>query len=164
MGDPAAMPVLPQNSLRTNWNHVSKSAHLNVSKLNSSPEALRLSASAKIPKKCVGTPCSAVHFSSVTVSTTAAGSKVGEGYTMQAPWVHVAKFPRTRRVHEKRDYQSIGQHDRRKCCTHQNSGRVEACYLKKKSSGQILRNPSRRTYIRYLALKTTYFDRYWVHC
>lgn len=49
-----------------------------------------------------------MHFSSVTASTTEAGSKIGDGYTTQAPWVHVAKFPNTRRVYEKIYYQFIG--------------------------------------------------------
>ena len=53
--------------------------------------------SASTPKKCVGTPWSAVQRSFVTASTMATGSYASEGYTMHAPCDQAARFPSTRR-------------------------------------------------------------------
>jgi len=68
-----------------------------------SPLLVRKSTSARTPRKWVGTPCKAVHFSAITASTIDGGSNTSEGYTMQAPCDHAARFPRTRRVHDMKD-------------------------------------------------------------
>ena len=43
----------------------------------------------------VGTPYREVHRSACTAASAAAGSKPGEGMTMQAPWVVQARLPST---------------------------------------------------------------------
>ncbi len=62
------------------------------------PASRRLSTSESTPRKWVGTPCKAVHFSATTASTMAGGSKVSEGYTIHEPCDQAARFPRTRRI------------------------------------------------------------------
>lgn len=60
--DPAAMPV---RSFSFSPSHV--------------PSFLLFSTSANTPRKCVGTPCNAVHCSAMSASAIAGGSKPGEG-------------------------------------------------------------------------------------
>ena len=43
----------------------------------------------------VGTPYREVHRSACTAASAAAGSKPGDGMTMQAPWVVQARLPST---------------------------------------------------------------------
>jgi hypothetical protein len=61
------------------------------------PACCLFSTSVRTDRKCVGTPCRTVHFSSTTASTIAAASKVFDGYTTQDPCDHAARFPRTKR-------------------------------------------------------------------
>ena len=71
-GDPAMIPV--RNELRSNRpNSGWSSSAMNI----------------------VGTPCSPVHRSSATVSSTASGSKPSPGYTIVAPCVVQARLPST---------------------------------------------------------------------
>ena len=50
----------------------------------------------RIASNIVGTPCSAVHFSSEIACSTARGSKVSPGNTILAPCVMTASIPSTR--------------------------------------------------------------------
>jgi hypothetical protein len=75
--------------------------YLKLEKSKLAPPFFLFSTSDRTPRKCVGTPCSAVHRSSTTASTIASGSKISDGYTMHAPCVQDAKFPRTRREERK---------------------------------------------------------------
>lgn len=95
-GEPAAIPVL--------YHYMSHEGHVELSrfyrkcwKSNVTPLTCSLrSHSARTPRKCVGTPWSAVHFSSSIASTIAAGSYIGEGYTIDEPCVQAARLPSTR--------------------------------------------------------------------
>lgn len=50
----------------------------------------------RIASNIVGTPCSAVHFSSEIACNTAFGSNVSPGKMIFEPWVTAASMPRTR--------------------------------------------------------------------
>lgn len=77
IGDPAAIPVLLNSLIQLEY--VSRIVYLNLVMSSLSPLDFRLSTSPRTPRKCVGTPCSAVHRSCVTASTIAEGLNISLG-------------------------------------------------------------------------------------
>lgn len=77
IGDPAAIPVL-LNSLNQ-LAYISSTTNLNLVMSSLSPLDFRFSTSPRTPRKCVGTPCSAVHRSCDTASTIAEGLNISLG-------------------------------------------------------------------------------------
>lgn len=61
IGDPAAIPVLLNSLIQLEY--VSGTVYLNLVMSSLSPLDFRFSTSPRTPRKCVGTPCSAVHRS-----------------------------------------------------------------------------------------------------
>lgn len=102
IGDPAAIPVLLNILYQLISRYVFSTAYRNLVISSLSPFAFRFSTSPRTPRKCVGTPCRAVHRSCVTASTIADGLNISLGYTMQDPCTQAARLPSTRRVHGNR--------------------------------------------------------------
>ena len=91
--DPAAMPVRRAGNIGP-----SAAVLPPAPALSPALPFFTLAPSSNTPRKCVGTPCSAVHRSSPSARTIAAGAKSGAGYTIDAPCAHAARLPRTRRA------------------------------------------------------------------